>query len=216
ERRQDQHRRAIAALAQGRDDAQAVEVRQLAIRDDHVVRTVTGLVQAVTAVRTVLDTVAALAQSLDEILGGLQVVFDQEQAHLLNLTNADGYEDLRIITLDQQRDHFAVALLRGCPQLVHRLHLGAVDAQDDVAGPHARDSCRTVDVLDQQVAIGFRLTLFLLGQRPHREAEPRGFVALLRVVRGDALALVLDLDRANRQVLGRAVAPHFERYRRAG
>jgi hypothetical protein len=81
ERRQNQHRRAIVALAQGSDDRQAVQMRQLAIGNDHVVIALRGLIEAIAAVRAVLGGVAAFAQPFHQIFGRLQVVFDEQQFH---------------------------------------------------------------------------------------------------------------------------------------
>ena len=85
EGRKYQDRRAIALLAQDLDDGQAVEMGQHAIGDDAIVLLLRGLEQAVATVRRVIDTVARFRQRLDQVPGGIPVVLDQQQSHLVKV-----------------------------------------------------------------------------------------------------------------------------------
>ena len=79
--RENQHRCAVVALAQRADDGQAIEIGQLAIRDDHVVVAARRLGESVASIGAVIDGVTAVTQSLDEIFGSFEIVFDEKQMH---------------------------------------------------------------------------------------------------------------------------------------
>src|ERR1700733_2395781 len=90
------------------------------------------------------------------------------------------YEDLRILALDQQRDVFADAFGRAL-QLLDRLHTFAVHPKDDVARLHARRRGGTAHVLDDEIAIGLCLLLFLRREGAHRKSELTRLIAVAAV-----------------------------------
>src|SRR5690606_12424808 len=81
EGREDEHGGAIFLLAQSRNDLQTVDVRQLPIRDDDLIALGQRFVEPVATVWAVLDLIAVFAQALDQILGRLQIVVDEQQTH---------------------------------------------------------------------------------------------------------------------------------------
>ena len=76
ERAEDQHRCHVAGATQLLDDRQSVAFRQHAIDDHCVVGIVDGQLQAMLAIGSVLDRMATLLQALDQVAGGVDVVFD--------------------------------------------------------------------------------------------------------------------------------------------
>jgi hypothetical protein len=87
---EEQHRRPDARRAGGLDERQPVHGRQHAIDDQHLVVFFAGReVEAVAAVVGVVDHMAVLAQALGDVVGGLLVVFDQEDFHGARLSGAD-------------------------------------------------------------------------------------------------------------------------------
>ena len=64
------------------DHRQAVALRQHAVDDQHVVVAGLGKRQAFLAVAGEIGDVTDLAKRLDQIVGGLAVVFDDQKAHL--------------------------------------------------------------------------------------------------------------------------------------
>ncbi len=71
----------IALGAQRADHRQAVALGQHAVDDQHVVVAVERQREAVLAVGRLVGDVADLAEGLDEVVRGVAVVFDDEQAH---------------------------------------------------------------------------------------------------------------------------------------
>ena len=81
ERRQDQRRRLDALGAQRADHRQAVALRQHAVDDQDVVLPVERQAEPVLAVGGVVGHVADLAEGLDQVVGRVAVIFDDEEAH---------------------------------------------------------------------------------------------------------------------------------------
>ena len=75
-------RRAIALLAQRADHGQAVALGQHPVDHEHVVVAAVGHRQALLAVAGEIGDMADFTERLDQIVGGLAVVFDDQQAHL--------------------------------------------------------------------------------------------------------------------------------------
>ena len=89
ERRQHEHRRVLAVLAQHGDDGEAVEMRELAVGDDEVVGALGGAEQAFAAVGRDVDHIAAFAQPLRQEPGGFRVVLDEQQVHQARKVSTD-------------------------------------------------------------------------------------------------------------------------------
>ena len=85
ERAEDEHRRASALAAQRLNQREAVEARQHAVDHKRVEAVVQREREPVRPVVDELDHVAALAQALLQIAGGLDVVFDDQHVHGRNL-----------------------------------------------------------------------------------------------------------------------------------
>jgi hypothetical protein len=68
-------------LRSAADDRKPVELRQHAIDDQHVVLAVKRERQALLAVGRAIGDMADLAERLDQIIGGVAVVLDDEKAH---------------------------------------------------------------------------------------------------------------------------------------
>ena len=81
ERGEDQRRRAVALLAQRADQRQAVALGQHAVHHQHVVIAAVGQREALLAVGGEIGDVPDFAKRLDEIVGGVAVVFDNQKAH---------------------------------------------------------------------------------------------------------------------------------------
>ena len=81
ERRQDQRRRLDALAAQGPDHRQPVELGQHAVDDQHVVLAVERLREPFLAVGGEVGHMPDLAEGLDQIVGGIAVVFDDQETH---------------------------------------------------------------------------------------------------------------------------------------
>ena len=95
QRRQDQHRRRVAARAQAGDQRKAVAARQHAIDHHHVVVAEIGQREAGLAVTRHMGGVACFREGLFEIVGGLAIVLDDENLHGTsireNAAEADAY-----------------------------------------------------------------------------------------------------------------------------
>src|SRR5207253_2488777 len=78
---EEQHRRAHIGGARGLDQRQPVHRRQHAIDDHDVVFLAGREIEPVAAVVGVVNDMAVLAQALGDVLGGLLVVFDEEDFH---------------------------------------------------------------------------------------------------------------------------------------
>ena len=63
------------------DQRQAVDARQHAVDDQHVVGLAGREKEPVAAVGGVIDHMAVLAQAVGDVVGGLLVVFDEENLH---------------------------------------------------------------------------------------------------------------------------------------
>ena len=81
QRTEDQRRRADLGGAQRAEHRQPVHARQHAVEDDRVVTARGGEEQALASVARLVDRIAALAQTLDQIGGGFAIVFDDEELH---------------------------------------------------------------------------------------------------------------------------------------
>ena len=81
ERGQDQHRRLDALGAQFADHRQAIALGQHAVDDQHVVLPVEGQRQALLAVRRLVGDMADLPEGPGDVVGGVAVVFYDQQAH---------------------------------------------------------------------------------------------------------------------------------------
>src|SRR2546429_6567190 len=77
ERRQHQYRSQDTLGPQQLDDRQPVDVRQHAVGHDEVELPLGGAIEPFTSVDGMIDTVAALAQALDQKARGLGVVLDE-------------------------------------------------------------------------------------------------------------------------------------------
>ena len=82
ERGEDQGRRADLGGAQRAQHRQPVHPRQHAVEDDRVVAARARQEQPLAAVAGMVDDVAALAEPLDQIGGGLAIVFDDQKFHI--------------------------------------------------------------------------------------------------------------------------------------
>src|SRR5208282_3804209 len=81
ERGEDEHRRFDGLTAQGADDGKPIALRQHAIDDQHVVLTVERKRQAFLAIGGLVGDMADLAERLDEIIGRVAIIFNNEKAH---------------------------------------------------------------------------------------------------------------------------------------
>ncbi len=81
ERRQNERRRLDALAAQGADHREPVELRQHAIDDQDVVLAVHRQREPLLAVGGEVGNVPDLAEGLDQIVGGIAIVFDDQQTH---------------------------------------------------------------------------------------------------------------------------------------
>ena len=81
ERRQHQYRSQDTLGPQQLDDRQPVDVRQHAVGHDEVELPLGGAIEPFAAVGGMIDTVAALAQALDQKARGLAVVLDEQYVH---------------------------------------------------------------------------------------------------------------------------------------
>ena len=81
ERREDERRRLDPLAAQRTDNAEPVELRQHAVNDQHVVLAFERLREPLLAVAGELGNVANLAERLHEVVGGITIVFDNQQTH---------------------------------------------------------------------------------------------------------------------------------------
>src|SRR5450755_78226 len=120
------------------------------------------------------------------------------------------HENLRIVTLNQQRNVLADSL-GGSLKLLDRFHAFAVHAENDVTGLHARRCGGTAHVFDDQVAIGLRLLLLLRGKRPHRQAELARLIgAMTPAVHGGAGFVLIKERNPNPNVLRLTAAPYAQ------
>ena len=81
QRGQDQHRGHIGLGAQFADDRQPIALGQHAVDDKHLVVAVLGQGETIFTIGRVLGNVADFAEGFDQIVRGVAVVFDNEQAH---------------------------------------------------------------------------------------------------------------------------------------
>src|SRR5450631_1659692 len=120
------------------------------------------------------------------------------------------HENLRIVTLNQQRNVLADSLGGGL-KLLDRFYAFAVHAENDVTGLHARRCGGTAHVFDDQVAIGLRLLLLLRGKRPHRQAELARLIgAMTPAVHGAAGFVLIKERNPNPNVLLLTAAPYAQ------
>ena len=84
-RAQEQDRRVDTRLAQPPDHGQTVAARQHPIDDQRVIRPAAGHGMTVIPIRRMIDRVAALLQSLDQVARRLLVVFEQQDLHGANV-----------------------------------------------------------------------------------------------------------------------------------
>ena len=83
ERGENEGRRRHVLGPQLADQRQAVELRQHAVDDQHIVVAVERHAEAVLAVAGAIGDVPGLAEGFDQIVGRVAVVFDNEQAHCM-------------------------------------------------------------------------------------------------------------------------------------
>ena len=87
-RREEEHRRRHAGGARGLHEREPVHRRQHAVDDQHVVLLAGREVEPVAAVIGMVDHMTVLAQALGDVVGGLFVVFYEEDFHDARLTGA--------------------------------------------------------------------------------------------------------------------------------
>src|SRR5712671_6417436 len=126
------------------------------------------------------------------------------------LRQAQRYEDLGVLALDQQRHVLAGGFGRVL-QLLHRVHALAVDAQNDVARLDFRSLGGARDLLHHQTPLRVRLLLLLRRERPHGQSQRARPIAPtargLARSRGE-LWLLLQFRDLDVDALLPAVAPH--------
>src|SRR6185437_14066774 len=81
ERREYEHRRAHALLAQEFDEREPVHVREHSVGDDEIVSPLGRLEESLAPIARMIDGVATLAQPLQQELRGFLIVLDEEQMH---------------------------------------------------------------------------------------------------------------------------------------
>ena len=81
ERRKDERRRLDTLAAQGADDRQTVELGQHAIDDQHVILAVERVGESLLAVGRQVGDMPDLAECLRQIVGGVAIVFDDQETH---------------------------------------------------------------------------------------------------------------------------------------
>src|SRR5206468_4321854 len=89
--------------------------------------------------------------------------------------NAQRYENLRVLALNQQR-YVLAGGLRLVLKLLHRLYALTVDAEDDVTRLHARGGSRSCYFFDDEIALRLRLLFFLRIQRADCQTKLAGLV----------------------------------------
>jgi hypothetical protein len=90
QRRQDQHGRRVATRAQARDDGQAVAARQHPVDHHHIVVAGIGEREPAVAVARDMRGMTSFGERLLEIVGGLAIVFYDENLHGVSIREKAG------------------------------------------------------------------------------------------------------------------------------
>ncbi len=76
------HHPRAAAFAQAAEQVPAVDAGQVDVEDHQFVRVLQGHVQAVDTIVGAVDDVAAFGQALVQVVGSLDFIFDNKDAHV--------------------------------------------------------------------------------------------------------------------------------------